>query len=120
MSGSDVVGQSQTGSALDQVKMVVLDEADEMLDMGFRDDIEKVLKNVPTERQFICFSATMAKAIMDLINKFGRDPAVIHELRKDDTRNLESQGTRPTEEPHQGQLRSNKQRNSHSRDRGSR
>ena len=63
--------------ALDQVKMVVLDEADEMLDMGFREDIEQVLKNVPTERQFICFSATMAKPIMDLINKFGREPKAI-------------------------------------------
>src|SRR4029077_2443362 len=62
---------------LDQVKMVVLDEADEMLDMGFRDDIEQVLKTVPTERQFICFSATMAKAIMDLINKSSRDPKTI-------------------------------------------
>src|SRR5215467_4492114 len=57
---------------LDQVKMVVLDEADEMLDMGFRDDIEQVLNTVPTERQFICFSATM-----DLINKSSRDPKTI-------------------------------------------
>jgi ATP-dependent RNA helicase DeaD len=62
---------------LDQVKMVVLDEADEMLDMGFREDIEKVLKTVPEERQFICFSATMAKAIMDLIKRYGRDPKTI-------------------------------------------
>src|SRR5262249_29827299 len=62
---------------LDQVKMVVLDEADEMLDMGFRDDIEQVLETVPTERQFICFSATMAKAIMDLINRSSRDPKTI-------------------------------------------
>ena len=62
---------------LDQVKMAVLDEADEMLDMGFRDDIEQVLKTVPTERQFICFSATMAKAIMDLINRSSRDPKTI-------------------------------------------
>ena len=62
---------------LDQVKMVVLDEANEMLDMGFRDDIEQVLKTVPTERQFICFAATMAKAIMDLINKSSRDPKTI-------------------------------------------
>jgi ATP-dependent RNA helicase DeaD len=62
---------------LDQVKMVVLDEADEMLDMGFRDDIERVLKTVPRERQFICFSATMAKPIMDLINKSSRNPKTI-------------------------------------------
>jgi ATP-dependent RNA helicase DeaD len=62
---------------LDQVKMVVLDEADEMLDMGFRDDIEKILEGVPAERQFVCFSATMAKPIMDLIRRFGRDPKTI-------------------------------------------
>src|SRR6202162_573219 len=62
---------------LEKVKMVVLDEADEMLDMGFREDIEQILKSVPTERQFICFSATMAKPIMDLINKFGREPKAI-------------------------------------------
>jgi ATP-dependent RNA helicase DeaD len=62
---------------LDQVKMVVLDEADEMLDMGFRDDIEKILKTVPEQRQFICFSATMANAIMELINRYGRNPKTI-------------------------------------------
>jgi ATP-dependent RNA helicase DeaD len=62
---------------LDNIKMVVLDEADEMLDMGFRDDIEKILKTVPEKRQFICFSATMAKAIMDLINRYGHEPKTI-------------------------------------------
>ncbi|MBV9672218.1 MAG: DEAD/DEAH box helicase [Verrucomicrobia bacterium] len=62
---------------LDRVKLVVLDEADEMLNMGFRDDIERILKTVPTERQFICFSATMAKAIMELIKQFGRNPKTI-------------------------------------------
>jgi ATP-dependent RNA helicase DeaD len=62
---------------LDRVKMVVLDEADEMLDMGFREDIERILENVPDERQFICFSATIAKPIMDLIRRFGRDPKTI-------------------------------------------
>jgi ATP-dependent RNA helicase DeaD len=62
---------------LDQVKMVVLDEADEMLDMGFRDDIEQILKAVPIERQFVCFSATMARPITDLINKFSRNPKTI-------------------------------------------
>jgi len=62
---------------LDQVKMVVLDEADEMLDMGFRDDIEKVLESIPSKRQFICFSATMSKPIMELIKKFSHDPKTI-------------------------------------------
>jgi ATP-dependent RNA helicase DeaD len=57
--------------------MVVLDEADEMLEMGFRDDIERVLNTIPAERQFSCFSATMAKAIMDLINRSSRDPKTI-------------------------------------------
>src|ERR1700736_2138167 len=62
---------------LDRVKMVVLDEADEMLDMGFRDDIEKILKGIPSERQFVCFCATMAKAILELIHRYARDPKSI-------------------------------------------
>jgi len=48
---------------LDSVKMIVLDEADEMLDMGFRDDIETIMRRIPKERQTILFSATMSKAI---------------------------------------------------------
>lgn len=62
---------------LNQIKMVVLDEADEMLDMGFRDDIERVLESIPTKRQFICFSATMPKPIMELIKTFSHDPKTI-------------------------------------------
>ncbi len=62
---------------LERVKMVVLDEADEMLDMGFRDDIEQILKRIPSERQFICFCATMAKAILELIHRYARDPKSI-------------------------------------------
>ncbi len=62
---------------LERVKMVVLDEADEMLDMGFRDDIEQILKGIPPERQFICFCATMAKAILELIHQYARDPKSI-------------------------------------------
>ncbi|MDB6125518.1 MAG: cshA [Pedosphaera sp.] len=59
---------------LDKVKMVILDEADVMLDMGFRDDIETILQGVPKERQTVFFSATMPKPIQELIKKYARDP----------------------------------------------
>ncbi|NJK91172.1 MAG: DEAD/DEAH box helicase [Blastochloris sp.] len=58
---------------LDHIKMVVLDEADEMLDMGFRDDIKKILDAVTGPRQLICFSATMAKPILNLITSYAPD-----------------------------------------------
>ncbi len=54
--------------------MVILDEADVMLNMGFRDDIETILKDAPKERQTVFFSATMPKPIRDLIEKYSRDP----------------------------------------------
>jgi ATP-dependent RNA helicase DeaD len=59
---------------LDQVRLVVLDEADVMLDMGFREDIEFILQAVPKERQTVFFSATMPRPIQDLIGKYARDP----------------------------------------------
>jgi ATP-dependent RNA helicase DeaD len=59
---------------LDNVKMVILDEADVMLNMGFRDDIETILKDAPKERQTVFFSATMPKPIRDLIEKYSREP----------------------------------------------
>jgi ATP-dependent RNA helicase DeaD len=65
------------------VKIVVLDEADEMLDMGFRDDIEQILKTTPTDRQTVLFSATMHKAIVDLAKRYQRNPVnikVVHEV----------------------------------------
>jgi ATP-dependent RNA helicase DeaD len=63
---------------LDAVRMVVLDEADEMLDMGFREDIELILTSVPKERQTVFFSATMPRAFMELTRKYQKNP---HEVK---------------------------------------
>ncbi len=59
---------------LDGVEMVVLDEADEMLDMGFRDDIEEILRFVPKKRQTLLFSATLSKDILRLTKKYQKNP----------------------------------------------
>ena len=63
--------------SLSQARMVVLDEADEMLDMGFRDDIERILKGIPQDRQNVLFSATMSKEILALAQKFLKDPRMV-------------------------------------------
>ncbi|MBP6508515.1 MAG: DEAD/DEAH box helicase [Opitutaceae bacterium] len=62
---------------LDKLKLVILDETDRMLDMGFRDDIEHILKAVPATRQLLFFSATIPRAIQDLIGRYSKDPAWI-------------------------------------------
>ena len=59
---------------LDQIKMVILDEADRMLDMGFVDDIKTILSGVPNERQTVFFSATIPRPIAQLIKSFTHDP----------------------------------------------
>jgi ATP-dependent RNA helicase DeaD len=59
---------------LDQVKMIILDEADRMLDMGFLDDIRTVLKQAPSERQTVFFSATLPRPIQELIKTFTKNP----------------------------------------------
>ena len=67
---------------LENVAMVVLDEADEMLDMGFREDIELILTKVPADRQTIMFSATMPSLIMKLTKRFQRDPQLVKTIHK--------------------------------------
>lgn len=63
---------------LNAVKMLVLDEADEMLDMGFIDDIETILQNIPAEgRQTLLFSATMPKPIAALAEKYMNNPKTV-------------------------------------------
>ncbi|MFH1496471.1 MAG: DEAD/DEAH box helicase [Verrucomicrobiota bacterium] len=59
---------------LDKLKMVILDECDRMLDMGFRDDIDHILKQAPTPRQLLFFSATMPPPIKALITRHANNP----------------------------------------------
>ena len=67
----------------DNINMVILDEADEMLDMGFREDMETILTDTPQDRQTVMFSATMPKAIMDIARNFQKDAKVIKVVRKE-------------------------------------
>ncbi|QNP29010.1 DEAD/DEAH box helicase [Cylindrospermopsis curvispora] len=62
---------------LDQVKWFVLDEADEMLSMGFIDDVIKILSQAPQDRQTALFSATMPPSIRQLVNKFLNSPVTV-------------------------------------------
>ena len=56
--------------SLNNIKTVILDEADEMLDMGFREDIEYILEDIPYERQFLLFSATLPQEILQLAQRY--------------------------------------------------
>ena len=67
---------------LSHVTYLVLDEADEMLDMGFIEDIEWILEHVPTERQTALFSATMPEPIQALAQKYLRDPEIVTIVRE--------------------------------------
>jgi len=68
---------------LDSVGILVLDEADEMLNMGFIEDIETILKTIPSDRQTLLFSATMPKPILNLTNKYMRQPELIKVVHKE-------------------------------------
>ena len=59
---------------LDDVRTVILDEADEMLDMGFADDIESILDATPSDRQTVLFSATLPPRINSIAKRYQRDP----------------------------------------------
>jgi ATP-dependent RNA helicase DeaD len=68
---------------LDGVKMLVLDEADEMLDMGFREDIEFILSRVPSQKQTVLFSATMPQPIIKLTKKYQQNPQMVKTVHKE-------------------------------------
>ena len=61
----------------DQCRVLVLDEADEMLNMGFREDIETVIEALPQERQTVLFSATMPKPILEITDRFQNDAKLV-------------------------------------------
>lgn len=68
---------------MEDVHTVVLDEADEMLNMGFREDIETILEGVPEDRQTVLFSATMPQAILDITKKFQKDAQLVKVTKKE-------------------------------------
>ncbi|MEO6847227.1 MAG: DEAD/DEAH box helicase [Chthoniobacterales bacterium] len=70
---------------LDNLKVIILDEADRMLDMGFREDIQRILDATPAERQTVFFSATISKQIQQLIQKYARDPQSLRIEQKEVT-----------------------------------
>ncbi|MBP2258302.1 DEAD/DEAH box helicase [Virgibacillus alimentarius] len=69
----------------ERVQIAVLDEADEMLNMGFIDDIRNILKGIPEDRQTLLFSATMPKEIRDIASKLMKDPKEIKVKAKEMT-----------------------------------
>ncbi|HEV2532454.1 DEAD/DEAH box helicase [Phenylobacterium sp.] len=69
---------------LSALRVVVLDEADEMLDLGFREDLEEILDSTPTERRTLLFSATIAKDIATLARRYQRDAVRIDTTRRDE------------------------------------
>lgn len=70
---------------MDHVHTVVLDEADEMLNMGFREDIETILKEVPQERQIALFSATMPRPILEITKMYQKDAVFLKMTPKEVT-----------------------------------
>ncbi len=68
---------------LNHVNMVVLDEADEMLDMGFREDMELILGEIPGEHQTALFSATMPQPILEIANRFQKDARLVKVAAKE-------------------------------------
>ncbi len=67
---------------IDKLKLVVLDEADEMLNMGFKEDVEVILETTPEEKQVVLFSATMPPAILALTKQFQNDPQLVEVSKK--------------------------------------
>lgn len=68
---------------LNNLQILALDEADEMLNMGFREDIETILASTNEERQMVLFSATMPKAILEIIDSYQKNPEIVKVVHKE-------------------------------------
>jgi ATP-dependent RNA helicase RhlE len=86
----DLVGQGAV--QLGDVEVLILDEADQMLDMGFIHDLRKIIAYVPKERQTLLFSATMPKDISDLAHKYLKDPVQVSVAPESTTAERVTQG----------------------------
>ncbi|WP_257285383.1 DEAD/DEAH box helicase [Endozoicomonas sp. SESOKO1] len=83
---------------LDSLRILVLDEADRMLDLGFRDDIQRIVQNAPTKRQNLLFSATFSKDIKQLAHEFMRHPVKIELENPNSAANTVSQSFYPVDQ----------------------
>ena len=83
---------------LDGLRILVLDEADRMLDLGFRDDIARIMASVPDKRQNLLFSATFSKEIKQLAHDFMRHPVKIEVENPNSTANTVSQSFYPVDQ----------------------
>lgn len=85
---------------LSRVQVLVLDEADRMLDMGFVHDVRRLLRNLPRERQTLLFSATFSPAIKQLAREFLVNPEAIQIARSNATAEQVAQRIHPVDKPH--------------------
>jgi ATP-dependent RNA helicase RhlE len=93
---------------LSKVEILVLDEADRMLDMGFIRDIRKILKIIPTQRQTLLFSATFSKEIRTLASEFLKNPSQIQVTPENTATELVSQIVYPVDKKRKRELLSHK------------
>lgn len=98
----DLHGQGEVDFG--ELEILVLDEADRMLDMGFIHDIRRILKLLPAERQNLLFSATFAAEIRELTKKFLQDPIEVEVASRNATADKVEQWVYPVDKKHKGAL----------------